>query len=514
MTEKEDISKGQPTDDEIKDAEADRRKARNMFIMVATTSLTLLGVGVFSTAYQQWIYTRFQVDALGDLFYQMNTSTATNPCFRGNQTTSSHLAAKLIEAQANSAHFGVLFSVCAMIPSFFVNLFLGVYGDRIGRRIIFIVPLGGNFVRVAIVCAVAYWNLPVNVILIGSLVAGFTGDSAAYSMAMFVYTADNTASGKNRSFLMIVTQAVMLLCATLSGLATGYFIEATGYVWPMFVGLLMLAVSMVITVFLIEETLDTSNVEKKPFWEGLKGIFSFYFERPIDPIYRRKDYIILGLVFFTFASSLGAAIFTVFIMGEPFCWGARQQGIVNSVNGLGHAILSTLLMRVLQIFISDELMVIISMLSSVANRFIMAFAENSTHIYIAFAAGILEVSVLAIIRSILSKMVSEDNRGSLFASLAVIETATIAASGAGLSALYSSTVAYWRGLTHFAVGCLTLLSAVFMGIYKLMIMRRELPSLPDKELESPVTDYSDKESDASFISNNERKVNPFKENQD
>ncbi|GFR97111.1 solute carrier family 46 member 3 [Elysia marginata] len=521
ISEKEDVSNAKSIEDrgeEDEEAAADRRKARNMLIMVATTSLTLLGVGVFVTSYQQWIYVRFQMDSLGDLFYEMDTSTAENPCFRGNFSNSSsdqdYTKAKLVEAQANSAHFGVLFSVCSMIPSFFVNLFLGVHGDRIGRRIIFIVPLAGNLVRVAIVCAVAYWNLDVNIILAGCLVAGFTGDAAAYTMAIFVYTADNTSSGKNRSFLMIVTHAVMLLCATLSGLATGYFIEAVGYVWPMFVSLWMLAVAMVITLFLIEETLDTSKVEKVPFWEGLKGIFSFYFKQPVDPRYKRRDFIILGLVFFLFASSHGAGIFTVFIMGEPFCWGSRLQGIVSSANGVGHAVLTTVMMRVLQMFVSDEVMIIISMLSSAAHRFIMAFAQNTDHIYIAFAAGLLEASVLAIIRSILSQMVCVDKRSSLFASLAVIETATIAASNAGLSALYSSTVAYWRGLTHFAVGCLILLSAVFMVVYKFMMMNRKPPSLSDKELVSPGTDYPDKESGVATISNGVENVKPFTENQD
>ena len=52
--------------------------------------------------------------------------------------------------------------------------------------------------------------------------------------------------------------------------------------------------------------------------------------------------------------------------------------------------------------------------------------------------------------------------GSLFASIAVIETATIAVSGAGLGELYADTVDRWRGLTYFVVGCIIFSSAVLM----------------------------------------------------
>ena len=52
--------------------------------------------------------------------------------------------------------------------------------------------------------------------------------------------------------------------------------------------------------------------------------------------------------------------------------------------------------------------------------------------------------------------------GSLLASIAVLQTATYAASGAGLNELYALTVNKWRGLTFFVIGCITFLSALIM----------------------------------------------------
>ncbi|KAK3790273.1 hypothetical protein RRG08_034836 [Elysia crispata] len=515
LLDEEDTSLKQLIDEDPQDDEDDSRKRRNILTLIITSSLSMLGFGIYGTAYSQWIYVRFEMDALGASFSKLDRSAAKDPCFRGNGSDSP-LGPLLMEAQANSAHFSMLTMLCALIPSFFTNLLLGAYADQIGRRLIFIVPLTGYLIRVANVCAVAYWNLDVRFILIGYIICGLAGDFAAYVMALYVYTADNTTKGKNRSFLMVLTSAVSWTCSTLSHFASGYFIEAVGYVWPMVTGLAVITLSFVLTVLLLQETLDKSKVKKVSLCQGIKGIFSFYFDEPVNPLFKRKDFILLGLVFFAFSSSLGSQISTIFLMNEPFCWGSRQMGIVNSSFGLAHSVLSTIVMRLMQMFFSDEILVITSLLSSVANRFVFAFAQYDWQIYIGYGVGALEVSVLAVVRAILSRMVPQEKRGSLFASLAVMETATVAASGAGLNEMYSKTVNHWRGLTYFVIGCITVVSAIIMIIYKIMVYKRESSSTTVSiELELTQMNDLDKRSNIATISDGVEKLQAenLKENQ-
>ncbi|GFR70346.1 proton-coupled folate transporter [Elysia marginata] len=426
--------------DKAQDYKEDQRKRRNMLTLIITSSLNMLGYGIYRTAYSQWIYVRFEMDVMGANFSLLDEFAAKDPCFRGNHSDS-EFKEQLNVAQANSAHFGVLTNLCVLLPSFFFNLLLGAYADQIGRRILFIVPLAGTTIRTAIVCGVAFWDLSLNFILIGYAICGVCGNYIAFVMAMYVYTADNTSQGKNRSFLMVFAS-----------------------------------------------TLDKSKVEQVSLIEGVKGIFSFYLDEPINPLYKRKDFILLGLVFFAYTSSIGSSISTIFLMNEPFCWGAKQIGYVNSAFGLGHAVLSTLVMRLLQYFFSDEVLVIFSLLSSASVRFIFAFANYDWEIYIAYATGAIEVSVLAIIRAILTRMVPKEKRGSLLASITVMETATLAASGAGLNELYSHTVREWRGLTFFVIGCIICVSAALMIVYKVVISLRSRPhaSIP---LEDSDTDF-------------------------
>lgn len=455
----------------------DLRKRQNILIMIVSCSFAMFGYGIYSAAYSQWIYVRFEMMVLGENFSQIDEGAASkDPCFRGNQTDSP-FKPLLSVAQSESAHFGVLTTLCSLIPSFFVNLLLGAYSDQLGRRLIFIVSLSGNVARTVIVTAVAHWELDVNYVLPGYAVFGLTGDYVAIAMAIFVYTADNTTKGKNRSFLMVAAQAMNFIFVNMSQFASGYFIERTGYVWPMVAGLIGMTISLLLVILFLPETLDKSKVRKKSAVEAVKSIFSFYFDKPNNPLYKRKDFIIMGLVFMVYGGSLAYSITIIFLMNEPFCWGAKHIGYVRSIFGLAQAVLSTLTMKFLQMFLSDELVVVVSLLSSVANRMVLAFALTDWHIYLAYGLRSFEPSVLAIVRAILSRMVPKQKRGSLFASLAVIETATLAVCGAGLNEFYSATVQYWRGFMYFIVGCLVLISAILTVIYKIMLSRRDPPRM-------------------------------------
>ncbi|GFR84112.1 solute carrier family 46 member 3-like [Elysia marginata] len=461
-----------PPLDEEEDIEEDSQKRRNMLTMIVACSFVALGYGIHGATYSQWIYVRFEMDALGDNFSKLNESASKDPCFRGNHSDSP-FSSQLTEAQTRTAHFSVLTTLCSLIPSIFVNLLFGACADQIGRRLIFIVPLAGNLVHAAIVWAVAYWQLDVNLVLIAYTVNGVTGEFVAFLMAVSLYTADNTTEGKDRSFLMVVAQAVITTSYFLCHLATGYFIEALGYAWPLVTSLAVLSIGFLLIVFFLQETLDRSKVERVSLLRGIRRVFSFYFQQPTNPTHKRKDALLLVVIFFVYAICYGDNIDTIFLMNEPFCWGSRRIGYVKSGFGLAHSLLPVFVMKLLQVVLSDELLCIICLLSATVERSFLAFSSHDWQIYTSYAAGFLDSAALPIIRAVLSRMYHAEKRGPLFASLAVIETVTLAVSGVGLSELYAGTVASWRGLTYFVLGCVSSFSAVLMLIYSLMVSRRQ-----------------------------------------
>ncbi|KAH9519013.1 hypothetical protein Btru_008912 [Bulinus truncatus] len=449
-----------------------KENVRNLATALTVVSLAMMSFSIHTDAYSQWLYVEFEHMVLGANASLLN-STASNPCIKGSNQTS-QWTKELDEAQSLTSRFNTYSILVSLIPALFTNLFLGIYSDRIGRRILFLAPLFGNLIRMVTSCVVAYWRLSVYWIYFGLAIVGLSGHIPALFMGIYVYTADNTGQKKSRSLGMVIAQSIINTCFALSHIAVGYFIQAEGYIWPMLASALLMLCAFIICVFFLRETLQTNKLKKKiKFLEGVKVVFSFYTSQSVDSRYRRSDFILLGLVFFLYATCIGVAIQSMFLMNEPFCWSSIKIGDVTTYQGLLSAFASLILMRALQRFLTDEIICILSLLSATGSRFFLAFAEYEWMIYTAYTIGMFELLLLPIIRAILSRMVPSTTRGSLFASVAVIEVATLAVAGAGFDALYSFTVSFWHGLTYFVIACCVMVAAVFMIVFTIAVRRRQ-----------------------------------------
>ena len=63
---------------------------------------------------------------------------------------------------------------------------------------------------------------------------------------------------------------------------------------------------------------------------AIKSVYSFYIRKSENPKYKRKDFMILGAVFFLYGVSLGANFDTLYLMDEPLCWGSEAIGYVTT----------------------------------------------------------------------------------------------------------------------------------------------------------------------------------------
>ena len=63
---------------------------------------------------------------------------------------------------------------------------------------------------------------------------------------------------------------------------------------------------------------------------AIKSVYSFCIRKSENPKYKRKDFMILGAVFFLYGVSLGANFDTLYLMDEPLCWGSEAIGYVTT----------------------------------------------------------------------------------------------------------------------------------------------------------------------------------------
>ncbi|XP_012934908.1 solute carrier family 46 member 3 [Aplysia californica] len=449
-----------------------KRRRWNIIGALIGFGLSMVSYSMFSETYSQWIYLRFKEDIMGTNFSSINSSHALHPCASG-QNNSAFSGSDLDRAQSEASSFMSWSLIVLLVPAFFSCIFMGAFSNKLGRRMLFIIPAAGFAVRVAVTCSVAYWHLNINFLYIGVAVSGACGSMVAMFMALYMYLADNTGESKSRSYTMVIASAMSTILLCSASLGIGYFIAKSGYLWPLVAALGGSTLALLWFIFVLRESVETGSfADCHERMEAVKDVFKFYLANGMDSRAKRSDFIILGVVFLMFGTCFGAEFMIMFLMNKPLCWSSTKIGYVYTFQGILQGFSSLILLPVFQKFISDEFICALALLSGAAGKIVLAFAVDDWMVYLAFVLGMLELLAIPMIRGILSRMSSKEKRGSLFASIAVIEVVTYGLSGFGMNMLYSATVAIWHGLAYSVISGCILVSSVLMGSYAVIVHRR------------------------------------------
>lgn len=73
----------------------------------------------------------------------------------------------MIESQSRAATLKIYLSMTSGIPSIVVIVLLGAFSDRVGRKVLFLLPLFGFIAMTVTYAVVTYWTLPIHFVYIG-----------------------------------------------------------------------------------------------------------------------------------------------------------------------------------------------------------------------------------------------------------------------------------------------------------------------------------------------------------
>ena len=147
--------------------------------------------------------------------------------------------------QKNTSHW-LLYSNLAMgIPSLFsVILFIGPWGDRVGRKKPILASLiGAVFATTGSVLNAVYMLAPLPYLLIGSFLNGLCGGYIAALMSMYTYIAQ-VSTNTNKTVKIGILESMVFLSGTLGTSISGVILDRTSYVFvfSLLTGTMVLAV--------------------------------------------------------------------------------------------------------------------------------------------------------------------------------------------------------------------------------------------------------------------------------
>ncbi|XP_022099482.1 proton-coupled folate transporter-like isoform X2 [Acanthaster planci] len=393
------------------------------------------------------------------------------------------------EIQAETALRVMYLVLCSSGLNILSAPLLSVWSDHAGRKPALFICSFGIWVNTAVYLAVTGFHLSPYYLFIGEAVQGLTGSLILILAVSLAYLADVTTK-ERRMFRFVVVDTTLFFAIAVAQVAMGYVVKYFGFV-PPFVA--MCAACGVALLYIIVPTLlletrekDSSSSSVRQFSDMFLSLVVVFRVKEDNRHIRLALLIVMGF-FFTlmFQGALGTSV--LLGLGAPICWSTVTVGIFTAVTLFGSCLGLLVAGMTLPRFVKEHWMLYLACLSSLGSYLLTGFASTSLMLFLASAVGCIQNLPGPVIRTMLSKEVSEDEQGVIFAIIGVIESVANFGSPLLLNALYASTVKIYRGLTFFVLAGVTTIPATLIMILHGMSIRKRKMHLKDlKENPAPI----------------------------
>ncbi|OTF80812.1 hypothetical protein BLA29_005633 [Euroglyphus maynei] len=194
----------------------------------------------------------------------------------------------------------------------------------------------------------------------------------------------------------------------------------------------------------------------RQIWNGFLNIFHFdHVGKLWRTLTRQRSHWgreQIWILFFSTAFLLLVYLNTTFVLWsyveKLFSWPPKFYSNITSITAIGTLILMGL---VLPIFVhilqfNDLRLALLGVLSLMGQCILRGSWQHKTGLYLSFIAGTLSPLSVIGIRSRLSKIIHDDERGKLFALLAIVEAVTPGIASLFYSIIFTSTIDVYPGL--------------------------------------------------------------------
>ncbi|XP_013404790.1 solute carrier family 46 member 3 isoform X2 [Lingula anatina] len=413
----------------------------------------------------QYIYLKV-AEEMGYVPASNSTSSSQSPCADVNKSSPDYILQQ--QVQAESSNWSMYFSICSTITSVFVTIFYGAHSDKGGRRLSLLLPTVGGLIKLGGYVIAIYFKWPLWALLPMSFIEGLFGQYATALMAAFAYLAD-VCTSKNKAIRILIAEAALGIAAAISNVSVGILIKAfPTFVEPaaMLAGIMLLALLYTIA-FLPElgekdpsaKLIDCSNALKvgKLFLHGAD-------DKDTGRVWKLR-LLLLVFLFCAIPVISAGSLDILYVMNSPFCWDSVRIGYYNSIKFIGYEVCAVAGLFAMRrwLKLSEVTVVMVSCISALGARIMLALAQTDTLIYIETAVGCLFMLAVPMLRTVLSKLATNQEQGALFASISFMENAGGLIGSVVLSSIYAGTVAWFRGFVQMVIGGLYLLSLILLG---------------------------------------------------
>ncbi|NXU83339.1 PCFT protein, partial [Xiphorhynchus elegans] len=381
------------------------------------------------------------------------------------------------EVEALVSHWNLYINLGGFFASLFSVTLLGPWSDSVGRRPALILPTAGIALQTAIYLLVMYLELHVAFFLLGRLLSGLTGDYNLVLAGCFAHVAD-TSERRTRTFRVAILEACLGTAGMLASIGGGQWRKAQGYINPFWLAFASSLAATLYAAFCLRESVKQRRPARLFTLSHYKAVYRLY-TAPEHPSSRWK-LALYSLAFFLIVTAhFGAKdLYVLYELGFPLCWTPDLIGYGSAASYLAY--LSSLAgLRLLQLCLEDTWVAEIGLISNIAGLVVISLATTTPLMFTGYGIMFLSMAATPVIRSKLSKLVSETEQGALFASVACVQgLCSLVATGV-FNSLYPATLHFMRGFPFLFGAIILLIAAALIGWIEIWDSKRDYSAFQD-----------------------------------
>ncbi|NXY57855.1 PCFT protein, partial [Callaeas wilsoni] len=437
----------------------------------------LLFLATISLGLQGPLATQYLRDRLGaEHGYSDRNSTESTGCGDGNATADPLRQ----EVEALVSHWNLYINLGGFFVSLFSVTLFGPWSDSVGRRPALILPAAGMALQTAIYLVVMYLELHIAFFLLGRILSGLTGDYNLILAGCFSYVAD-TSERRARTFRVAILEACLGTAGMVASIGGGYWRRVQGYINPFWLAFAASLAATLYAAFFLRESVKQKKAAKLFTLSHYKAVYRLY-TAPEHPSSRWK-LALYSLAFFLIVwVHFGARdLYVLYELGFPLCWASDLIGYGSAANYLAY--LSSLVgLRLLQLCLEDTWVAEIGLISNIAGLVVISLATTTPLMFTGYGILFLSMAATPVIRSKLSKLVSETEQGALFASVACMQgLCSLMATGV-FNSLYPATLHFMRGFPFLFGAIILLIPAAILGWIQIWDSKHDYNHFQDASL--------------------------------
>jgi len=397
--------------------------------------------------------------------------------------------------QIRSSNFLTWYRFLTVIPVLGLTLFVGSWSDKVGRKLVMVMPCLGTVLAamlflVSTIFIKQGYYLPM--VLCGAIIRGMFGGDATLMMAVNSCVSDMTFVS-NRTWRFSLLYAMNYIGKVLGYIIVGIVLHVSSFVLVFTVAISLQAMCVFWILLFVQDIKTADDTQDRPKAECMeeqdkaaaadKSLFRIQHIRDTWDVIAKKRFNAgrLHLVLLMIAVAVNVVegevkrdIVVLFVQRRPLSWLDSMYGYLAATDNMCMGLVSFVLPLLSYRYkVPDMYLVILGVGFEMLGMLLLGFSIHTWMVYVAIVSFSLIAIAMSAVRSLMSKIVEDEDTGKLFSIVSLVECVAYMLGSLLFTQLYAVTVEIFAGLSFHVA---SLLCLILLGL--MMFLAKDMLSRP------------------------------------